>query len=534
MLSVCAYHTLEPVEVEASLTSVIDDSSQLVERPDEQLLQVCEAGHLLSQVCVKLNKLDQARLYCENALQGRRRLLGKTNDDYYRSVALMARVYELQGNDYRAKIYMKTVPDAERESLESMFGNLTLPEIQPVAMQTSPSIAESSSGGDGDDVRTHVAKMNSISAADPVPQATVKERKRSFYNPATWRQSKQRDAEPIHNPDSTPYASRQTSSSTLRTTGGHSTHRAASIVSDTTSVSSRQSDLSSNDVRGRQYAESVSSISDVPLRQTGLSGSTVGRYDTRPQMDLLYRSRSGAAGLSPTSPNYPGACRRMSDASSFRQVDCKYFQSKAMTAGYMRMKPSIIEGIREGAYDRSQVDQMLAERARAIRNSSLTAVLVADQQESMAQSGKRDNSIVQLHTIYGQIHIALRSDIDGLGEAKQTSIMKGWAKVVIICHSGVYDGCKLQRQRMDQWSAYGAFGVSTGSSHSGPLNLLKILPELASVHFDHQHVGNIIQGGAVAMSILDKRSGISTSMGDAKIQQCTATVDPRLLQQANA
>ncbi|EME48536.1 hypothetical protein DOTSEDRAFT_48990 [Dothistroma septosporum NZE10] len=530
MLSVCAYHTLEFAEAEASLTSVIDDSSQLVERSDEQLLQVCEAGHLLSQVCVKLNKLDHARLYCENALQGRRRLLGKNNGAYHASVALMARVYELQGSDYRAKIYIKTIPEAERDSLESMFKDLVVLESQPIVMQSNVSIAQSDSSDGRSDVHRLSNRGTPSIASGRGPQVTVPEgRKRSFYNPATWRRPKQREVGLPQTPGASP--------AELSTTQGQP-QRAESVVSVTTSLSSRLSDQSSSTLRGRQYAESVSSISEVPLTQNGLSpaGSAVGGYDPRPQPGRFDRRRSGADALSstPTPTDLPGAYRRMSDASSFRKVDLQYFESKAMTAGCMRMKTSIIDGIKEGAYSRAEVDHMLAERARAIRNTSLTAVLVADQQESMAQDSKRDNSIVQLHTNYGQINIALRGDIDGLDDAKQSMIMESWTAAVIKCHSGLYDGCQLRRQRMDQWSAYGAFGASTGTNHLGPIDLLEILPELASVHFNHQHVGNIVRGGAVAMLILQKRSGISTSMGDAMIQKCTATVDPRLMQQAKS
>lgn len=37
-------------------------------KTDKHLRQVCEVGHLLSQICVKLGKIFQARLYCDIAL----------------------------------------------------------------------------------------------------------------------------------------------------------------------------------------------------------------------------------------------------------------------------------------------------------------------------------------------------------------------------------------------------------------------------------------------------------------------------------
>lgn len=126
MLSICAYHLREPAEAEAKLLSVIDNSSRSDDRSKEQLRQVCEVGHLLSQLYVKVGNLEYARLYCDNALQGRRRLLGKSHDETYESMALMARIYQLQGSDSRAKVYLRLIHDTKREALENTFAKLVI------------------------------------------------------------------------------------------------------------------------------------------------------------------------------------------------------------------------------------------------------------------------------------------------------------------------------------------------------------------------------------------------------------------------
>lgn len=125
MLSVCSYHTQPPQEAEADLLSVLELSSRTHTKTDKHLAQMCDAGHMIAQVYVKLDKLEQARLYCENALRGRRRLLGKDSAETCQSIALMARILRLQGNEYRAKLYMRLISEAETKVADDPFHDLS-------------------------------------------------------------------------------------------------------------------------------------------------------------------------------------------------------------------------------------------------------------------------------------------------------------------------------------------------------------------------------------------------------------------------
>ncbi|KAF7185962.1 hypothetical protein HII31_12835 [Pseudocercospora fuligena] len=429
MLSVCAYHTLDSGEAEGILTSVIDSSTQLGERTDWQLLQVCEAGHLLSQVCVKLNKLEQARLYCGNALQGRRRLLGKSNAEYYQSVALMARICELQGNDYRAKIYMGTIPDSEQEALRNTYNELT-----PAAKQTSLSETiepQTKPGSIRNEDETNRVLTNSHKESQQLPATSTKQGKRSIYNPARWvgLGKKSSGTEPLINQGTRrePYFP-----ASLRPETRTPSERGSLSTSDTVSLSSRLSSRSTSTLQAQQETESMSSVSDLPLtqydthhrRSTGQGESMSGRLFGR-------RSSASPVASQPMAGIYSRMDTDTTDASSvmtsMTKRDRKYLESKAQTAGYMRMSQKIIDDIRAGEYDRAEVDRLLAERAKAIRNSSLTAVVVADAHEAMKGPDQRDASLVLLNTNFGQITVALRNDMDKLDQARQDLILKASA-----------------------------------------------------------------------------------------------------------
>ena len=121
MLGVCAFYLEEPLAAEVALLAIIENTPKAKTQDDARRLQVCDAGHLLSLVYIRLGRIDQARLYCENALQGRRRLLGKTSDASYESLALMAKIFELNGNTSRSKIVNMMIPDPKRENLVDRY-----------------------------------------------------------------------------------------------------------------------------------------------------------------------------------------------------------------------------------------------------------------------------------------------------------------------------------------------------------------------------------------------------------------------------
>ncbi|THZ14755.1 TPR-like protein [Aureobasidium pullulans] len=129
ILAVCAFHLQDPASAKTALIGVIEAK---VAAPDNDVRrkQVCEAGHLLAQTCTRLGELDQARVYCESAFQGRRRLLGKTHEDSFDSLALMTRVLELQGNAPRARALARMIPQ-QYANLTVRYQNLAIGPTKP-------------------------------------------------------------------------------------------------------------------------------------------------------------------------------------------------------------------------------------------------------------------------------------------------------------------------------------------------------------------------------------------------------------------
>ncbi|KAK0281761.1 hypothetical protein LTR35_007442 [Friedmanniomyces endolithicus] len=97
-------------EIEKALLAVLQhEPSSDVQR--EKLFHV---SHALAQLYITTGRLVLARQSCNNALRGRRSLLGKQHQDYYHSLALMARISELDGADIQAKAYRDMIPGAEQ------------------------------------------------------------------------------------------------------------------------------------------------------------------------------------------------------------------------------------------------------------------------------------------------------------------------------------------------------------------------------------------------------------------------------------
>jgi tetratricopeptide (TPR) repeat protein len=114
MLAVCSYHLQDPASAKIALISILDHMPNAKLRDDHRGRQVCNAGYMLAETCIKLGELDQARTYCDSAMQGRRRLLGKTDSATYDSLALLARILYLQGQESRARIFAQMLPDTHK------------------------------------------------------------------------------------------------------------------------------------------------------------------------------------------------------------------------------------------------------------------------------------------------------------------------------------------------------------------------------------------------------------------------------------
>ena len=124
ILAVCAFHLQDPTSAKTALIGVIEAKVAASDN-DARRKQVCEAGHLLAQTCTRLGELDQARVYCESAFQGRQRLLGKTHEDSFDSLALMTRILELQGNAPRARALARMIPQ-QYANLAVRYQDLTI------------------------------------------------------------------------------------------------------------------------------------------------------------------------------------------------------------------------------------------------------------------------------------------------------------------------------------------------------------------------------------------------------------------------
>lgn len=131
MLGVCAFHVNGPPDAEAALLSVLDNAPKNAILNEQQRLHVSETAHLLAQTYVKLASLEKAYRYCEYALRGRRRVLGKSHHQSYESLALMARILQLQDNNLRAEFFIVMIPESVRDTYVKQYSGLCLPEVPP-------------------------------------------------------------------------------------------------------------------------------------------------------------------------------------------------------------------------------------------------------------------------------------------------------------------------------------------------------------------------------------------------------------------
>jgi ankyrin repeat protein/tetratricopeptide (TPR) repeat protein len=111
-LAICAYHTQKPTAAEEALNSLVQQSANNNEREC-----IYNATYLLSQLYIRMGQIERARVECEKALQGRRRLLGKQSDASLESMALMAHIYFLLNNRALAKSCLAMIPETRRDAV---------------------------------------------------------------------------------------------------------------------------------------------------------------------------------------------------------------------------------------------------------------------------------------------------------------------------------------------------------------------------------------------------------------------------------
>ncbi len=117
-LAMCALVLDNDVDVERALVQVLQEEP----KADVQRERLFHVSHILAQLYIRTARLGLARQTCNNALRGRRKLFGKESEGYYASLALMARICELQNASLRAQGYMDMIPAAERQ--KHSYGHL--------------------------------------------------------------------------------------------------------------------------------------------------------------------------------------------------------------------------------------------------------------------------------------------------------------------------------------------------------------------------------------------------------------------------
>lgn len=167
-LTVCAYHTREPAVAKEALMNLVGQTPT----SDGQKCRIYDAAHLLAQLHLRENELEPARMTCESTLRARSKIPGKTHDSYLESLALMAHIYTLLGNDPRARVFMGIIPtDRRTELLESL--QIT-PIDTPAAVTGCASI----------DSNTEILEFDPLPSTQSVPKAIG-----SLASPATERSS---------------------------------------------------------------------------------------------------------------------------------------------------------------------------------------------------------------------------------------------------------------------------------------------------------------------------------------------------------
>lgn len=68
---------------------------------DRDAACILHASHCLAQVYMCKRNFDAAQDYCQKAIVGRRRILGKQHPDYYGSLNLLAYIYKAKDFDAR-------------------------------------------------------------------------------------------------------------------------------------------------------------------------------------------------------------------------------------------------------------------------------------------------------------------------------------------------------------------------------------------------------------------------------------------------
>ena len=109
-LAMCSLSLDSQVVVEKALLEVLQQEPS----SDAQREKLFHVSHILAQLYIETGRLSLARQSCNNALRGRRKLFGREHSDYFASLALMARICELENAPIQAQGYKDMIPESER------------------------------------------------------------------------------------------------------------------------------------------------------------------------------------------------------------------------------------------------------------------------------------------------------------------------------------------------------------------------------------------------------------------------------------
>jgi hypothetical protein len=117
MHAISIFHTGEPSMAKVRLVMATEQPATT----DDQRRKSYYAQHCLSITCVRLSQLEAANETCKSALEGRRSLLGRQDEAFLDSLGLMSRIHELQGNQFRARIYLTMIPESRVDMITAKY-----------------------------------------------------------------------------------------------------------------------------------------------------------------------------------------------------------------------------------------------------------------------------------------------------------------------------------------------------------------------------------------------------------------------------
>ena len=85
-------------------------------RNDAHALLIMDASLTLSSICLMKHDLENAELYAKKTVIGRGRVLGKDHQSYYEAIEMLARIYNIQGNEHEADAWFDLLPKGHQES----------------------------------------------------------------------------------------------------------------------------------------------------------------------------------------------------------------------------------------------------------------------------------------------------------------------------------------------------------------------------------------------------------------------------------